>query len=312
MSVNPGPPGKGAKRLSPDELAQEVARLLKKDGPRHVERSRRFDVVSLRRILMAVTVVLLGVGVAVAVPWIGGLVGYETPGMVSQGGPIFGCPGELALGEVFKGETVQVVGRSDNDLFYALRDERGPDDIVYAEVPAVTNVDDAERLPTRSCEPRDDAVVLAAATTLGVDDSIPTTTTTTPTTMAGDVGTTTIPVVGPGVTVGRPPRRGTSTPGAPTTTTPPSTAPTSPGPTSTEPPVSPTTTRPPAPPSTNPSTTTTTRPPTTSSSTTSTTSTTTSTTTTTTQPTTTTTDAASTTSEATTTTTEAEPTTTAP
>ena len=42
---------------------------------------------------MAVTVVLLGVGVAVAVPWIGGLAGYETPGMVSQGGPIFGCPG---------------------------------------------------------------------------------------------------------------------------------------------------------------------------------------------------------------------------
>jgi hypothetical protein len=76
MNASPAPPpGRGAKRLSPDELAQEVASRLKKDGPRYAERPRRFDVVSLSRVLMAVTVVLFGVGVAVAVPWIGGLAG---------------------------------------------------------------------------------------------------------------------------------------------------------------------------------------------------------------------------------------------
>ena len=239
MSVNPGPSGKGASRRSPEEFAQEVASLLKKGDSGHPERRRRIDIVTVSRIVMALTVVVFGVGVAVAVPWIGGLAGYETPGMVTGGGPVFGCPGEIEIGEVFKGETVQVVGRTDDGHYYALRDERGPGDVVYADARAITDVDDADRLPTKSCEPRDDAVVLAAATTTVPGDPIATVTTTTPTTITGDTTSTTAPVVDPDETSGRPRRRGTATPGAPTTTTPPSTAPIGPGPTTPTAPIGP-------------------------------------------------------------------------
>jgi hypothetical protein len=306
MSVNPGPPGNGARRRSPDELAQEVASLLKGGASGHPERRLRIDIVTVSRIVMALVVVLFGVGVAVAVPWIGGLVGFETPGMVTQGGPIVGCPGEIEIGEVFKGETVQVVGRTDDGLYFALRDERGPGDVVYVDAEIIIDVDDEDLLPPRSCEPRDEGAVLAAATTVGPGDPIPTTTAVTPTSIAGDT-TTTVVAAGPDGRVGRPPRRGTATPGAPTTTTPPSTAPNGPQPTTTTWPGSSTptsrpspttsTTRPPGSSSTS-STTTTTRPPTTTSSTT------TSTTTTTTQPTTTTTEVTTTTTEPETTTTE--------
>ncbi len=308
MSVNPGPPGEGVRRRSPDELAQEVASLLKTGSTGHHLQHRRFDVVTVSRIVMVLGVVVFGVGVAVAVPWIGGLAGYESPGMVDQGGPVVGCPGEPEVGEVFTGETVQVVGRSDDGHFYALRDERGSGDVVYADASAITGVEEADRLPTRSCEPREDAAVLAAATTVSPGDPIPTTTTT-PTTMAGATTATSGTVEDPETTVGRPPRRRASNPGAPpTTTTPPSATPSGPGPTTTTRPGAPTTTtRPSSSPSTSPSTPTTTRPPTTSSSTTTTT---TPSTTTTTEATTTTTEA-TTTSEATTTT-EPEPTTTIP
>jgi len=307
MSVNPGPPGRGARRRSPEEFAQEVAGLLKKDGSGHPERRNRIDIVTVSRIVMALVVVVFGVGVAVAVPWIGGLAGYETPGMVTGGGPVVGCPGEIEIGEVFKGETVQVVGRSGDGRYYVLRDERGPGDVVYADARAVTDVDDADRLPTKSCEPRDDAAVLAAATTVGPGEPIAPVTTTPTTTIPGDTTTTTAPVVVPDERARRPPRRGTASPGAPpTTTTPPSIAPVGPGPSTTRPAPSTTTTRTPgASPTTTTTrpTTTTTRPPTTSSSTTT-------STTTTTQPTTTTTEVTTTTTtEPTTTTTEPETTT---
>ena len=224
MSVNPGPPGKGAKRLSPDELAQEVASLLKEGAPGHPERRLRIDIVTVSRIVMALAVVSFGVGVAVAVPWIGGLAGFETSGLVIQGGPVVGCPGEIEIGEVFKGETVQVVGRTDDGLYFALRDERGPGDVVYVDAQAITDLDDADLLPPSSCEPRDEAAVLAAATTVGPGDPLPTTTAVTPTNVTGDTTTTAV-AAGPDGRVGRPPRRGTATPGAPTTTTPPSTGP---------------------------------------------------------------------------------------
>jgi hypothetical protein len=308
MSVNPGPPREGAGRRSPDELAQQVASLLKRGDPEHPQQRRRFDVVTVSRIVMVLGAIVFGVGVAVAVPWISGLAGYESPGMVTQGGPVVGCPGELEIGEVFTGETVQVIGRSDDGLFYALRDGRGPGDVVYVDASAITDVDEAERLPTRSCEPRDDAAVLAAATTVGPGDAI-TTTTAKPTTIAGDSTTTTAPLASPEMPVARPRRRGTPSPGAaPATTAPPSAAPIGAGPTTTtRPDASTTTTRPPHSSPTSTSTTTTTQPPTTSSSTT----TTTPSTTTTTEPTTTTTEAPTTTAEATTTT-EPEPTTTVP
>ncbi len=302
MDVNPDPSGKGQKRLSPDELAQEVATLLKKDGPRHAEQ-RRFDIVSISRILIVVAVVLLGFGVAVAVPWIGGLAGYETPGTVNEGVAVMGCPGEAEIGHLIEGETVQVVGRTDDGRFYAVRDERGPGDVVYADSRAIDDVEEPSRLPIRSCEPRDEAEVLAAATTIGTDTT-PTTVPSSTIPAAPVVTATTTATTPAGVPNGRPSRRATSSPGTPATTTT-TTAPGGSSPSTTAPPPSSTTSRP------HP-TTTTTRPPGTSTTTTTpatttttapTTTTTEATTTTTEPPTTTTTDATTTTTEETTTTT---------
>lgn len=293
MSVNPGPPGKGSRRLSPDELAQEVASLLKRDDSEPVGR-RHIDIVTISRILMTLGVLLLGVGVAVAVPWIAGMAGYETAGTVIQGVPVMGCPGEPPMGEVFSGETVQVVGRSDDRFFYALRDDRGPGDVVYAETGAIGGVEEPDGLPTRTCEPREEVEVLAAATTIGQSEPPPTTAAPTTTEVAIAASTTSTT---PDVTIRRPPRRATASPGAPPATTSTTTAPvpTGPEPTEPTPPGSSTTTNPP--PGTTSTTTTTTTTPT-------------STTATTTQPTTTTTEATTTTTEPPTTTTTEPPTTT--
>jgi hypothetical protein len=290
--------------LSPNELAQQVARHLRRGE--HVERRRHFDIVSLSRIGVVVGILLLGVGVAVALPWFGRLAGYETTGLVEAAAPIMGCPGESEIGRLIPGDTVQVVGVSEDGRSVALRDGRGPGDIVYVETAAVGNVAQPERLPVRPCQPRDGGEILA----------VPATTVVTPmsTSTVGDAGTiesetasTTTTEVPEIVAVG-PRRRGTPSPGLPSPPTV-TTTPADPGsPATTHPPTGTPTTRPPA------GVTTTTRPAistTTTAGTTSTTSTTTTTTapTTTTEPTTTTTDPTTTTTEPATTTTEPETTT---
>lgn len=318
MSVNSNGPEKGPGRLSPDELAQRVARHLRHEE--QVERDRRFDIVTLARIGAVVGLLVLGVGVAVAVPWVGRLAGYETPGTVEAAAAVTGCPGEPEIGRLITGDTVQVVGITQNGKYIALRDGRGPGNVVYVETGSLGDVAEPDRLPVRSCQPREEGEILAApGTTALLAESTTTIPDTATSEQADGAPATTTP--GPGVVPNRPRRRSTSSPG-PVTTTPPTvtTAPSGPGgPPTTRPPLTTPTTRPPSgvTTTTRPSVTTTTRPRVTTTttrpgttSTTSPTTTTTSSTTTTAEPTTTTTEPTTTTSEATTTTTEPETTTT--
>ncbi|MGH8953323.1 MAG: hypothetical protein ACRDX9_18125 [Acidimicrobiia bacterium] len=309
MSYNQDPTGKRSNRLSPDQLAQEVAKLLKKDTPGTGRRLPRFDVVSVSRIVLALGIVFVGLGTAFAVSLVGRLGDYETTGSVLSETPVFGCPGEPESGALFIGETVRVIGLSDDGDFYALRDERGPGDVAYADAAVIGAVEAPDRLTARSCEPRSAAQVLAAATSADATTSVPSTVSTTTTIAPGttiDSSTTTVPP-------GRPPRRGTSGPGTNTTTT----VPAGPGsPSTTGPSPSPTTSLPGATSSTTGhGSTTTTRAGTTTTSTTTTTSITTTTSTTTTTTPTTTTEPPSTTTtttEPSTTTTETPTTTTSP
>jgi hypothetical protein len=291
MSVNPNDPVKGSERLSPDELAQRVARHLRTDE--QAPRRRVFDVVSLSRIAAVFGLLLLGVGVAVAVPWVGRLAGYETAGVVVTAAPIAACPGEPPMSRLILGDTVRVLGVTEDGQFLALRDGRGPGNVVYVEAAAVGDLVEPERLPIRECEPRElDRILAAPGTTTPVAESTSSIVGTTTTVEIPSEPTTTTE---PGV-VGRPPRRGTAGPGTtpspvPTGPTTPTTIPAGASPTTQPPAGTTTTTRPPATTTTRPGTTTTTS----------------TTTTTTTAPTTTTTEATTTTTEATTTT---EPTTT--
>jgi hypothetical protein len=309
MSHNQDPPGKRAsRRLAPEELAREVARRLKNGPPGQGEHRRRrgFDVVTIGRLLMVLGIVALGAGTVYGVTWIG-RVSYETTGRVSAGSPVFGCPGEPESGAVFAGEIVEVVGRTDDQSHYVLRDSRGPGGLVFVDAVAIDSVEDPDRLRVRTCEPRTEAEVAAEVVTSSTVPSTGSTPTTTVTTFPEGPTTT----VGP--TGDEPPRRRapgsgasppTTSPGTPVTTIPglPTTTPGTGGTT----PV----TGPGTPPTTSPTTTTTTTSATTPPSTTSTTP-----TTTTTEPTTTTTESSTTTTttlEATTTTTVTTTTTTDP
>ena len=271
MSHSQGPPGRRpSRRLSPDELAREVARRLKTGSSSRGGHRRRtsFDILTTTRILMVLGVVFLGAGAVSGVAWIGRVAGYETTGKMIETRPVFGCPGESELGAVFDGETVVVVGRSEDGRSYVLRDQRGPGGMAYVEAEAIDEVEDPDRLPVRTCEPRSASEVAAA------EVSSPTTTPIVSTTSRGS--TTTVPETPPITRVdpgsSRPPRRGTPGPGAPPTTSPAAptnpTSPTTPGSTPTTPPAtapgtpgtSPTT----APTTTTTTTTTTTSPATTS------------------------------------------------
>jgi len=297
--TNENTPPDPSRRLSPDELAGEVAKRLRSARPERAEHRRtRFDVVTASRIVMALGVVLFGAGVVFAGVWVSGLAGYETPGTVNNETPVFGCPGEPEIGALFTGETVELVGKSEDGAWFAVRDERGPGEVVFADAQAIEPDGDHEQLAVRTCDPRAvDEVASATAETTTSSEAAAETTTTTENTLP----TTTTPGQSPTTTApgstARPPRRGTPSPGTTTTTT--TTTTTSPGPTSsstTTPGTSSSTTKPPTP--TTSSTTTT---PSTSSST-----------TTTTQPTTTTTQPTTTTTQPTTTTTQPTTTTTAP
>ncbi|HET9202976.1 MAG TPA: hypothetical protein VFP67_07505 [Acidimicrobiia bacterium] len=284
MSGNPNHPGQGSGFISPDELAQRVARHLCRDEE-EVQRRRRFEIVGLSRVAVVIGLVVLGVGVAVAVPWVRGLAGYETSGIVHTAAQTIACPGESPIGRLIRGDTVQVVGLTEDGLFYALRDVRSPGNVVYVEVAAVGDVAEPERLPVSACLPSGGSTILA---TPGTGPA-----TTVSSTTIGEAETTLPAEVSPITTMpaGPPPRRGIPSPGIGPGVTTPTVITTSttgaPGITpTTQPPAATTTTRPPA-------ATTTTRPKTTS----------TTSTTTTTAPTTTTTEP-TTTTEATTTSTE--------
>lgn len=307
MSANGDPPDRRPRRLSPDELAGEVARRLKLDRGGH-RRAPRIDVVTVSRIVMGFGVVLLGLGVFAAANWIGGLSGFETTGTVNLDTEALGCPGEPPIGFLFSGETVELVGRTADGRWYAVRDRRGRGNVVYADASAITPAEDPSQLKVRSCDPRSADEVAAAqmSATTGIAGDLTTTTTMVPVTTLPGITTTTVEDDSP--SPARPRRRGSPSPGTTTTTT--TTRPGGPTTVTTRPPVT-TTTRPGTPTtSTTQPTTSTTRPPTTTSTTrapTTTTTTTQPTTTTTEPPTTTTTEPVTTTTEAETTTTTSEP-----
>lgn len=307
MPDNRDPSGKKPRRLSPEELAGEVARRLKLDRGGHRKR-RRLDVVTVARVAMGLGVVLLGVGLVYAADWVGRLAGFETTGTVNTETPAFGCPGETEVGLLFSGETVELVGRSDDNAWLVIRDRRGPGNVVYADRLAITADEPIAELSVRDCDARSPDEVAAAQVTSEPEESSTVTSapasSSTVTTIPGESTTTSEADRRP---AGRPARRSSPSPGSTTTTTP------------TPAPSSPTTTAP-APTTTSRGVTTTTRPssptttstqPTTTSSQQTTTSTIAPTTTSTTQATTTTTEATTTTTEApTTTTTTTEPPTT--
>ncbi|MGH8913874.1 MAG: hypothetical protein ACRDZM_05075 [Acidimicrobiia bacterium] len=271
--------GDPPRRLSPSELAEEVARRLKSGSPsRGAHRRRpRFDIVTASRIAMALAVVLLAAGAVLAISWVGRLAGFETTGTVLTESAVYGCPGEPELGVLFSGETVELVGRSTDGAWFAVRDGRGPGNVVYAGADSIDPAGDFEQLATRSCDPRDaDEVAAVDITNDPGTGSLVTTTvsTTSETTAPGTTSTVA------GFTDGQPPQvDGPGTGGtSPTTTRPGSPAPSPtlpPGSTTTGPPTTapaptqppstgPTTTLPPGTtPTTQPSTTTTTALPTT-------------------------------------------------
>lgn len=243
MSHNQGPPGRrSSRRLAPEELAHEVARRLKTGPPGRGGRRRRrsFDIVTVSRILMVLGIVALGAGAVYGVAWIG-RVAYESTGIVTAGSPIFGCPGEPERGAVFAGETVEVVGRTEDGSHYALRDSRGPGGLVFVGADVIDAVEDPDRLPLRSCEPRTEAEVAAEILISTTAPATGSTTGSTVTTLPG--GSTTTPA--DAGTESRPRRRTplpgiaptTSIPGAPVTTPSPSpkTTPGTPGPAPTRP-----------------------------------------------------------------------------
>jgi len=214
MSANGGPTGKKPGRLSPEELAGEVARRLRLDRGGHRRRGR-FDIVTASRIAMVLGVILFGIGAVFAAAWVGRLFGFETTGVVIEETPVVGCPGEPELGVIFSGETVQLVGVSRDGAWYALRDERGPGDVVFADALRISPGEDFEKLPVRDCDPRSaEEIAAAQSTTTGTaeETTIPSTMPTT--TVPGETTTT----AEPSQTTSRPTRRGTPSPGTTTTT----------------------------------------------------------------------------------------------
>ena len=192
---------------------------------------------------------LIGALAAVTV-WATGVSRYETTGTVIQTSPAFSCPGDPALGDVFQGETVTVIGRQSAE-WLVIDDERGPGDASFVSSPAIDLDGDLSLLAEFTCEPGGVPVAVEDTTTLPPEE---TTLVTTPNTTVVAIETT---VVGTTATVAGGP--GTTRPRSATTTTRPT------GPTTTLPfPVSP---PPPTTTTTRPPTTTTTRPPTTTSTT---------------------------------------------
>lgn len=173
MSSNQDPPPKPSRRLSPDELAGEIAKRLRSGrAERGEHRQRRFDIVTVGRIGLGVGIVLVAIGALFAVAWISRLAGFETSGTVIEETPVYGCAGEPEAGVLFSGETVQLVGVSEDGAWYAVRDERGPGDVVYADALQIDAEGDVTQLETRPCEPRDSAAIAAAETSTSLGNDV--------------------------------------------------------------------------------------------------------------------------------------------
>ena len=94
---------------------------------------------------MGLGALLLIGGLAAVTVWATGLSRYETTGTVIETAPAFSCPGDPALGEVFQGETVTVIGRLGVE-WLVIDDERGPGDASFVSSTAVDLDGDASLL----------------------------------------------------------------------------------------------------------------------------------------------------------------------
>ena len=186
MTSDQGPldPKKG-KRLAPDELARDIASRLKMSGGSHVAERRflpRFDLLNAGRLIMGFGALLLGAALIAGFSWLSGLSSYETPGTVIESSPVYACPGGDRLGEVFEGEAITVIGRSPDQIWLVLRDNRGPGNRAYVLQSAIKVEGDLTLLSTRECQPGDGQPIAAGQTIPPGESSttvstIPTTTT---------------------------------------------------------------------------------------------------------------------------------------
>ncbi len=196
------------KRLSPDQLAKDLAARLGGKSGAHRRRGPRFDIVTASRVILILGIVVIGFGVVFAGMWLVSLIGFKTPGTVTQGTPVLACPGDPQIGALFNGQRVQIIGRSEDGLWYALRDDRGPGNVVFADSSRITPDEDPGALSVRTCTPG-----LAIAGTSSTTTSEETTVTT-----AGEPSTTLTTTTLEGEAVSPRPGRASHSP-VPTTTT---------------------------------------------------------------------------------------------
>ncbi len=168
MTASQNPPGpRKSRRLAPDELARELANRLKSAGGPDSDRKRflpRFDLLNAGRLIMGFAALLVGVGLVVGFSWLSGMAGYETTGTVSETTPAYACPGEPELGKVFEGEAITLIGLSPDQIWLAVRDNRGPGNAVYVQRSLVAVDGDVSLLSTRECQPSDAQRIAAGQT----------------------------------------------------------------------------------------------------------------------------------------------------
>jgi hypothetical protein len=179
------------------------------------------------RLILGLGALLILAGLVAGFTWLSGLARYQTTGTVSETSPVYGCPGEPDLGKVFAGERITLIGRSPDQVWLAVRDQRGPGDTVYVLASVVEVDGDASLFTARECQPLDVLPVALDRTTLA-DSSTSTgavVATTTPTVSTLTEATVTSNGSGIPGTAGTTPRNPTTTTTATQSTTSPTTQP---------------------------------------------------------------------------------------
>jgi hypothetical protein len=171
MTDSQEPPGpRRSRRLGPDELARDLANRLKTTRDPDAGGRRflpHFDMLNAGRLILGLGALLILAGLVFGFTWLSGLAGYQTTGTVSETSPVYGCPGEPELGKVFAGESITLIGRSADQVWLAVRDQRGPGDTVYVLASVVEVDGDASLFSARECQPSAVLPVAIDQTTLG-------------------------------------------------------------------------------------------------------------------------------------------------
>src|SRR3970040_889595 len=130
MTANQEPPGpRKSRRLAPEELARELANRFKSTRSSGGERKwflPHFDLLNAGRLILGLGALLIGATLIAGVVWLSGLSGYETTGTVTNSSPVYACPGEPELGELFEGETITLIGSSPDRMWLVVLGGGGP------------------------------------------------------------------------------------------------------------------------------------------------------------------------------------------